>query len=572
MSIKHRAGLALSLIASALLIACGGGGGDSSTTPVTPTDSAISISSVSGSTEETLPCNKGTSNSECALRTYQIMVESFIDGDSSADYNTGYGSSHHKGDLQGIIASLDYIKSTGVNAIWLTPIFKSTAASGQDQWADRLDATGYYTSDYFAIDPKFGTLAQAKTLVDEAHKRGLYVFFDGVFGHHKTNLVASPNGRLPVQTTTCSGMGGSNTLSGLMTCDDYSKAATLDFYNEVAAYWINTLGIDGWRLDQAYQVPLSAWRSLRTTVKTASAAKTYTNAAGATVNPLGYMVAEIWSGESDIATYGYGTTASPALNSAFDFPGRYRVVKVLATQEDTSASDAKAQAASLLKQVFSTHASYPDHAIPNLMLGNHDLVRFGDLIERAGYGGTDTTQYWQRHKLAFAFMAAYSGPVTLYYGDEIGQELANYSAKDSSSSCALSGTCDDHVSRTSGIVKGVPTTVGAAASTLTTQQQDLHDTVAALWALRDANPALAIGSRTHVYSDTTLYIDRKDAGTNHVLLAMNTGSSAKTVKIATGVVSGATSLTDLQSGASLSAASGVIEVTIPALSARLLKF
>lgn len=54
--------------------------------------------------------------------------------------------------------------------------FESEAIAGQDHWADRLDATGYFATDYFKIDPKFGDLATAKTLVEEAHKRGLYVF------------------------------------------------------------------------------------------------------------------------------------------------------------------------------------------------------------------------------------------------------------------------------------------------------------------------------------------------------------------------------------------------------------
>lgn len=110
------------------------------------------------------------------LRTYQIMVESFVDGDTSIGYSTGYGTSHHNGDLQGIIDSLDYIQSLGMNAIWLTPIFESEAIDGQDDWADRLDATGYYATDYFTIDPHFGDLETARTLVEEAHRRGLYVF------------------------------------------------------------------------------------------------------------------------------------------------------------------------------------------------------------------------------------------------------------------------------------------------------------------------------------------------------------------------------------------------------------
>ncbi|GAL28797.1 neopullulanase [Vibrio variabilis] len=117
----------------------------------------------------------------------------------------------------------------------------------------------------------------AKKLVEEAHKRGLYVFFDGVLGHHKDNVVASPSGNLPV--------GSSNPVS-------YPES--LPFYKEVAEYWIKELKIDGWRLDQAYQVPTDAWAEIRKAVDETSKTVTYTNSDGDLVNPLGYMVAEIW--------------------------------------------------------------------------------------------------------------------------------------------------------------------------------------------------------------------------------------------------------------------------------------
>lgn len=168
------------------------------------------------------------------LRIYQVMVESFVNGNDSIGHGTGYGTSHHKGDLQGVIDSLDYIQSLGMNAIWLTPIFNSIPDEGQNHWADRLDATGYFTSDYFSIDPRFGDMDKARELVEAAHAKGMYVFLDGVFGHHKDNLVPSPQGRLPA--------GDSNPV-------DYPES--LAFYQEVASYWVKELKIDGWRLDQA---------------------------------------------------------------------------------------------------------------------------------------------------------------------------------------------------------------------------------------------------------------------------------------------------------------------------------
>ncbi|MFP5392771.1 MAG: alpha-amylase family glycosyl hydrolase [Gammaproteobacteria bacterium] len=548
------------------LASCGGGGTiapaaptpQPPVTPPTPQPPAptpdpvsatydVTVQKASGSAEQRLPCNRTALDAACNLRVYQVMVESFVDGDLAANFGAGYGSSHHRGDLAGVTASLDYIKSTGVNAIWLTPIFLSAPKTGQDIWADRLDATGYFATDYFKIDPRFGTLEQARTLVNEAHKRGLSVFFDGVFGHHKADVAASPSGLKPA--------GGNDPV-------DYSKPETLAFYQEVADYWIRELKIDGWRLDQAYQVPVSAWASLRATVQQASQAVSYVGANGATVHPLGYMVGEVWRGESDIAQQAYGSNATPALGSAFDFPLRYRVVQTLATEE----SGASGRPASNIASGFATYAAYPDHAMPNFMLGNHDLVRFGDLVQRAGLGNPDGADYWLRHKSAFTFMAAFSGPVTLYYGDEIGQEVPNFAAK-VSGDCAAAGLCDDHVSRDSGVVDGV------AGPALSARARDLKDYVATLMRVRAANPALYNGARTHVYSDTNLYIDRKDNGENRVLLVMNVKGQAASVTLDPAVTSGATVLTDLVTGEQVKqGTNGRIAVGVPGLSARLLKF
>lgn len=539
-------------LALTLLGACGGGGSAPAAAPPAPAPAPpathqASVVKASGTIEQRLACNGALAQPACQLRIYQVMVEAFVDGDPGANFNAGYGSSPHKGDLAGITASLDYIKSTGANALWLTPIFLSAPVAGQDLAADRLDATGYFASDYFKIDPRFGTLAQARTLVNEAHKRGLAVLFDGVFGHHKPNLVASPTGLKP--------FGGHDPV-------DYTHPDTLAFYREVASYWIDQLQIDGWRLDQAYQVPPAAWASLRDTVQQASSRNSYLDADGVAVHPAAYLVAEVWKGESEIAASAYGSTQAPMLGSAFDFPLRYRLVQTLAAEESGLAG----QPASALAAGFATHAAYPDHAMPNLMLGNHDLVRFGDLVQRAGLGNPDGADYWARHKAAYTFMAAFSGPITLYYGEEIGQEVPNFAAR-LSFNCVDAGLCDDHVSRDAGVVDGV------AGPALSASQRDLKNHVAALMRVRATNPALAGGARTHVYADNNVYIDRKERGANRVLLMMNVKTMPATVTLDGAVVSGAALLTDLMTDAAISVdANGKFAITLAPLSARLLKF
>lgn len=92
---------------------------------------------------------------------YQIYPSSYMDTDGNGI-----------GDLPGITSKLDYIKSLGVNAIWMNPIFVSG-------WFDG----GYDVIDFYKVDPRFGTNDDLVTLVREAHKRGMKVILDLVAGH-----------------------------------------------------------------------------------------------------------------------------------------------------------------------------------------------------------------------------------------------------------------------------------------------------------------------------------------------------------------------------------------------------
>ena len=92
---------------------------------------------------------------------YQIYPRSFMD-------SNGDGI----GDLRGIIAKLDYIQDLGFETIWLSPFFSSP----QQDW-------GYDISNYYAIAPEYGDLADAETLISEVHRRGMRILFDLVLNH-----------------------------------------------------------------------------------------------------------------------------------------------------------------------------------------------------------------------------------------------------------------------------------------------------------------------------------------------------------------------------------------------------
>ena len=111
---------------------------------------------------------------------YQIYPSSYMDTDGNGI-----------GDLPGIASKLDYIKSIGVNAIWLNPVFESG-------WFDG----GYDIINFYKIDPRFGTNTDLVNLVNEAHRRGIKVCLDLVAGHSsdkcewfRQSREKDPNGR-----------------------------------------------------------------------------------------------------------------------------------------------------------------------------------------------------------------------------------------------------------------------------------------------------------------------------------------------------------------------------------------
>lgn len=377
------------------------------------------------------------------LRIYQVMVESFQNGDDTINYNVGYGPSDHKGDLQGIINAIPYIKSLGMNAIWLTPIFES--AKENDSNPSMLDATGYYTRDYYKVDRRFGDEQKLKQLVDTAHANGLYVFLDGVFGHFRSDLNnTSPKGNKVTITQKC--LGGELTYytpPEHTSCADFDdKGQSLKYMKEVATYYVENFKIDGWRLDQAYQVPLKDLHEIKTAVEEISSKVTYTNAKGEIVHPLAYLVAEIWASNPVIAKTAYGYKKDEGLDSAFDFGMRYPIVQALATEEWMKADHSGFR---LAEGLAYNENNLPRHALPNLMITNHDLLRFGDLIQRAGLQDT----YNERIILALSYLAiVHSGPITNYYGEEIGQEVPNYANR-----VETMGYRDDHVARDNGKIK-----------------------------------------------------------------------------------------------------------------------
>ncbi len=398
------------------------------------------------------------------LSIYQVMVGSFQHGEGGASgYSDMWGPEGHRknGNLRGIINSLDYIKDLGMNAIWMTPIFDSTNGTG----GEKLQATGYFCTNYFKIDPKFGTEEEFDELVRKAHEKGMYIILDGVFGHHGGVTGASPSGNR-LDATTSQNVRGSD-------AGNVAYPASLEYFKEVVRYWMER-GVDGWRLDQCYQVYQGGhnyWYELRQEVEKVAAER---KARGEQWGTLAFMVGEDWTSAPNITT-----TQQDGLKSVMDFDGKDNLVNL-------------GYGVGSIGWFLASNAAtrgYRDAGVnPTIFLSNHDTSRVGDFVDV----NSKPKELMTRH----AAVAAYSGPACTYYGDEIGDKSGNGNA--------------DNKARTSGRLSG-----------FNQNEQMVHDYVAKVFKARAENPALWRGNATREDIGTTcIKITKTDAQTGNKVIVI----------------------------------------------------
>lgn len=354
------------------------------------------------------------------LTIYQLMVGSFIHSDNGAEgYKQMWGpyANTKNGNIKGVTESLDHIRSLGANAIWLTPIFDSIRAKG----GEKLQASGYFAKDYFSIDPHFGTEDDLRELVNEAHKRGMYVFLDGVFGHHGGVTKPSPSGH-QIDSTPSFNARGEDEEPG-----NVKYPESLEYFKEVATYWIDKFEIDGWRLDQAYQLCQNGhnyWVEIRQAVQELTDQR---RAQGKQWGVLGYMVGEDWS---DAAGINERIFSEDGLISAFDFDGKELISGPMGELDNGGLKNGWEDVIRIYSSP-TTRGYLNDSVLTNLFLSNHDGFRVADHF----YDQENDINVMTR----FAILAGYPGPVTLYYGDEFADLSRDYD-----------GAQPDNAARTSG--------------------------------------------------------------------------------------------------------------------------
>jgi len=128
---------------------------------------------------------KGAQGFDASDVLYMVMPDRFADGnpanntDKSLRFPVGADRTdlnvRHGGDLKGIADHIDYIDSLGVTAIWFNPVLENDMPGGSYH--------GYATTDYYRVDPRFGTNAEYAALIDTLHGRGIKTVMDMIFNH-----------------------------------------------------------------------------------------------------------------------------------------------------------------------------------------------------------------------------------------------------------------------------------------------------------------------------------------------------------------------------------------------------
>lgn len=338
---------------------------------------------------------------------YEIFVRSFAD-------SNGDGI----GDLNGVTNNLDYLHDLGISAIWLMPINPSPSYHKYD------------VTDYFGIDPEYGTLADCRRLVTEAHQRGIAVLIDLVLHHtslqHPWFREAAKGPDNPywsyykwmhpddirarkLATRDITADSGERNPWHRVPDAPYAERYYGMFWSgmpdlnmdheplrqeisRIARFWLADVGIDGFRLDAARHLYREAeepknyqfWEAFRREVEA--------------IKPTAHLVGEVWTRPERIAPYFRG------LHANFNFDFALSLIEVVQQEDDTE------DLIEFLAYVQSAYGRVNPRFIDALILSNHDQERVGSSLR----GNLNHL------RVAASLLLTLPGNPYLYYGEELG--------------------------------------------------------------------------------------------------------------------------------------------------------
>ena len=362
---------------------------------------------------------------------YMLMPDRFADGNPDNNdikgmnpYKTDRSqpSLRHGGDLEGIRRHLDYFKELGVTALWFTPVLENNSPGGSYH--------GYATTDYYRVDPRFGTNDEYRRLTDEAHAKGLKIVMDMIFNHcgfehpwikdmpskdwlntpewlydRKDKTKAEVN-RKYMQTTYkltptvdpyASAIDLKETVDGwfVPSMPDLNQRNphVIRYLIQNSIWWIETVGIDGIRMDT---YPYADADAMALWMKTIDEEYPNFNVVGETwVSDPPYTAA--WQKDSKISQ------RNSYLKTVMDFSFHAKINQ--AKYENT---DGSGNGMNRIYENFVYDYLYPNPSSVMAFVENHDTDRFLG-------NGRDTTAL----KQAMAILLTVKRIPQLYYGTEI---------------------------------------------------------------------------------------------------------------------------------------------------------
>lgn len=353
---------------------------------------------------------------------YHIYVLSFFDSNNDG-----------KGDLQGIIKKLDYLEKLGINAIWLSPVFKSPMID-----------YGYDVSDYYSIEPVFGNLNDFRKLLQEAHDRNIRIILDIVLNHTSDQHPWFIESSADINSSkrdwyiwkTASGKRKPNNWKTAIggSCWEYHQGSQqyylhsflkeqpdLNWRNKevqhemfnMLRYWLE-MGVDGFRFDVINFIvkdkkmrnnPLLYWLSASSKIRTRNQKASYKIVSKirklVDEYPERMIVGEIYMlppGNATLAA-SYLASGNDALHLAFDF----------------SIFFVPWNARRYFKTLEKWQNSIPAEGWPSMVFSNHDLLRS---FNRFGIGRNPK----QKARLLGLLLLTMRGTPFIYYGEEIGMK------------------------------------------------------------------------------------------------------------------------------------------------------
>lgn len=360
---------------------------------------------------------------------YFMLTDRFNNGDTSNDsnkVNVADKGAYHGGDFKGVTSKLDYLKSLGINTIWITPIVDNidfNVLAYSDEYTKQPDQVGsdvsyygyhgYWAKNFEALNPELGTIEDFHTLIDAAHARNMKIMVDVVINHTGYGM---KSGDTPEANDGPSDLAGfpntaeQDVFNGMLRTDGstdevYGELAGLpDFMTEKPEVrnkmiewqvkWVEELGktsqgntIDYFRVDTAKHVDKATLQAFKNALSE--------------VKPNFRYIVEAWFGGNELDAYLNSGLADSVLN--FDFK---EIAKDFINGKLEEA-EAKLQA---LNEKATSAATYGN------FLGSHDEDGF---LYSLGMQNTD------KLLVAATLQATSKGQPVIYYGEELGQSGKN---------------------------------------------------------------------------------------------------------------------------------------------------